>query len=38
MFNYKGIKVISEKEKELKDLQEKAKQAFFGKAKRNVAS
>jgi hypothetical protein len=33
MFNYKGIKVISEKEKELKDLQEKAKQAFLAKQK-----
>ena len=33
MFNYKGIKVISEKEKELKALQEKAKQAFLAKQK-----
>lgn len=32
-FNYKGIKAISEKEKELKNLQEKAKQAFVAKQK-----
>lgn len=33
MFNYKGIKEVAEKENELKELKEKAKQAFIAKQK-----